>query len=248
MTFDEYINNPAGAKNAVISHREMYRALYSEKLDKIYVREGGDIDFFVYKSKADYLVHIKVPSEVIPKFYYDVVIQFSPKSGVGELSRSVKDYEAHFYSNDPAFVFTFAHAFLKNDLFIKDLIPKMSKLAVKRDAKERNPANQVGYVKSLYFAYLIMENKNLFSKARLDSMAKPYSKKEFLPTVMDADEKVQLRMEAKPEKEKKRKREERQSDDGNHNSTPTPMTGVVSRTKKTATIGRTKRVGRTKRI
>ena len=41
MTFEEYINNPMGVKNAVISHREMYRKMYMEKLDKIMMREVG---------------------------------------------------------------------------------------------------------------------------------------------------------------------------------------------------------------
>ena len=64
-TFDQYINNPQGMKNAVISHREMYRAMYSAKLDAIYVRESGKIDFIVYKSKKDYIIHMKIPSEAI---------------------------------------------------------------------------------------------------------------------------------------------------------------------------------------
>ena len=34
MTFDEYIQNPMGIKNAVFSHREMYRELYKNKFNK----------------------------------------------------------------------------------------------------------------------------------------------------------------------------------------------------------------------
>ena len=51
MTFDEYINNPMGVKSAVISNREMYRKMYTEKLNKIMVREVGKIDYQLYKSK-----------------------------------------------------------------------------------------------------------------------------------------------------------------------------------------------------
>ena len=51
MTFDEYIQNPMGKENAVISNRNMYRILYSEKLDKILVREAGNIVYKLYKEK-----------------------------------------------------------------------------------------------------------------------------------------------------------------------------------------------------
>ena len=45
MTFDEYINNPMGIKSAVISNREMYRKMYTEKFDKVMVREVGKMDY-----------------------------------------------------------------------------------------------------------------------------------------------------------------------------------------------------------
>ena len=35
MTFDEYIQNPMGKENAVISNRTMYRNLYVGKLNNI---------------------------------------------------------------------------------------------------------------------------------------------------------------------------------------------------------------------
>ena len=251
-TFDQYINNPAGMKNSVISHREMYREMYAKKLDAIYVREKGDIDFIVYKDKKDYILHIKVPSEAIENFYYDVVVQFSPPNNVAELSRDIKGYLVHFYSNDPAFVYTFAHAFSKNNLFIKDLAPRMSKQALKERAKEKNPDDQIGYVKSLYFAYLIMVNKNLFAKIRLDSMSVPYDKKKLLDDVMDADEKIQLRQEAVPAGKKKKKDEKqlpREQDDAEDRKVPkTPSSFGIKRTKTTASTNRVGRVKRSKRI
>ncbi len=43
MTFDQYINNPMGIKNAVFSAREMYKELYTKKLNVILVREVGKV-------------------------------------------------------------------------------------------------------------------------------------------------------------------------------------------------------------
>ena len=75
MTFDQYIQNPMGIANSVMSNREMYRSMYSMKLDAIMVREMGKIDYKLYKDKNSYYAYIKVPSEVVEKFYYDVVIE-----------------------------------------------------------------------------------------------------------------------------------------------------------------------------
>ena len=70
MSYDQYIQNPMGVANAVISNRNMYRELYMTKLDKLLVREMGKIHYTLYKSKSKYYVYIKIPSEVIEQFYY----------------------------------------------------------------------------------------------------------------------------------------------------------------------------------
>lgn len=194
MTFDQYIQNPMGKANAVISNREMYRNMYSMKLDIIMVREMGKVDWFLYKDskKEAYYAHIKVPSELVEKFYYDVVIEFTPAEDM-KPSKDLTNYTAKFYSNDPSFVFTFAHAFIKNGVFINQFKDKMSKEAVKNNAKVKNPMNTVGYVKSLYFAYLIMKRNNLFAKVLYTNK---YDEKYVKSTIMQADEKISLRQEA----------------------------------------------------
>ena len=130
MTFHDYIQNPMGRENAVISNRTMYRNLYQDKLDKILVREAGKIDIKAYHVGKRYICYLKIPSEVVDKFYYDVLIEFRPPKGIlpeADLSK----YLVRFYSNDPSFVYTFTHAFVKNDLFFKDFENKMSKKAIR---------------------------------------------------------------------------------------------------------------------
>lgn len=204
MTFDQYIQNPMGIANSVISNREMYRNMYMLKLDTIMVREMGKIDYHLYKDKGKdrYYAHIKVPSEVVEKFYYDVVIEFIPQKGA-KPSKSLKDYYVRFYSNDPAFVFTFAHAFIKNKMFIMEYTDKMSKEAVKKKAVTKNPMDTVGYVKSLFFAYLIMKRFNLFEKILYIDK---YNEKHVKQNIMNADAKIALRTEAGQELSTKEKR------------------------------------------
>ena len=149
MTYDQYIQNPMGRKNSVFSGREMYRDRYTQKWDAIRLRENGDIAFQLSKTKTDYFVYIKIPSEVVPKFYYDVVIRFYPPKdrAAVQMERTLSNYNVQFFSNDPSFVFTFAHAFKKNNMIITDLNQRMSKLALRQVAKERNSQDQVGYAK-----------------------------------------------------------------------------------------------------
>lgn len=203
MTFDEYIQNPMGKENAVISNRSMYRNLYQEKLDKILVREAGKIDIKAFHVGTRYICYLKIPSEVIDKFYYDVLIEFRPPKKK-LVDTNLKNYYVRFYSNDPSFVYTFVHAFVKNNLFIKDFENKMSKKAIKERGKEKNPADQVGYVKSLYFAYLIMIKRGYFSKTKY---VDKYSKSSLDREIEHADKKIKDRQEAREKKSKDRKKE-----------------------------------------
>lgn len=191
MTFTEYINNPMGRKNAVISNREMHRTFYTEKFNKILLRENGNIIYALYTDADNYYIHINIPSEVVKNFYYDVLVKFSPPSKVST-DKNLESYNVQFFSNDPAFVYTFAHSFIENKLFITDLEDRMSKEAVKKIAKEKNPKNEVGYVKSLYFAYLYMKAKGLFNKSMYNKN-NTWKKKDILNKVMYASDKIEAR-------------------------------------------------------
>lgn len=248
MTFDQYINNPMGVKNAVFSGREMYRSLYIEKLDKILVREVGKVKYRLYKNKDKYYVYMKIPSEVIPNFYYDTVIEFfTDKIGV-KSSNSLKEYYIKFYSNDPSFVYTFAHAMLKNDLFIKELVPRMSKEAVKKVAKEKNPKMEIGYVKSIYFTYLLMKNYGLFNKIVFNNESEKFDLKEILSLIEHADIKIEKRQQAQRDisKEKKiNKKKEKNIDNSNKNmSYNSNISNKIGKTKNVKKIGKINNIKR----
>lgn len=206
MTFDQYIQNPMGIANAVFSNRDMYRRLYAQKLNKILVRELGHIDYTLYKSKSKYYVYMKIPSEVIENFYYDVVIEFYEPKDKKLIDSTLKNYNVRFYSNDPSFVYTFAHAFMKNKIFINELKSVMSPEAIKKAAVEKNPYNQVGYVKSIYFTYLIMIRENLFNKLKY-ATAKEVDWKRLNRTITPANIKIAERQDAAKDKAEKRKKD-----------------------------------------
>ena len=208
MTFEQYILNPMGKNNAVLSGvvREALRTDYTKRFNNILLRENGKINYYLYKDSKNncYYALIKIPSEVIKNFYYDVVIKFFTDEKITENGRNLEKYYVQFFSNDPAFVFTYANTFLNNGLFIKELSSKMSREAIKRKAKEKNPQDLVGYVKSLYFAYLFMKQRGLFKLVQFDS-AEEFNINNLLFQIENADTKIRKRQEEEEKRDKRKK-------------------------------------------
>lgn len=193
ITFDQYILNPQMKSNAVLNAkaRETIRGDYTNRFNAIMVRERGRVDYILYRDEKTnrYFAHFKIPSETIEKFYYDTVLEFYADENITNTQDLMK-YYVKFYSNDPAFVYTHAHAFASNDLFIEELTSKMSKKAIRIEAKEKNPYNQIGYVKSIYFAYLSMISKGLNNIDRFKAECKKFSKSSLVSSVENADKKI----------------------------------------------------------
>lgn len=250
MSFDKYIDNPSGGAS-VITNRNMYKDMYKSKFDRVLLRESGKIEWKAYytnDSQDSFYIYMKIPSEVIEKFYYDVVIRLYTTENKKKSNANLREHAVEFYSNDPAFVYTFAHAFNKNNLFIKDLESKMSKTALKDAAKVKNPKDNVWYVKSLYFAYLTMERYHLFNRSILNQNGKKYNKKDLLSQITHATEKIEARQQAqqKLDKEKtKAKKIERKDTDLQSKHTKTSNIVKTSIVSKTSRI--TNRVKTTKR-
>lgn len=241
MTFDKYIDNPSGG--AVFANRNMYKDMYKKKFGNVMVKENGKINYSLYTANDgidSHYVYLKIPSEVVPNFYYDVVIHLFTKKNEYKNEATLRRYTVEFYSNDPSFVYTFAHSFKKNGLFIDDLSPKMSKLALKDKAKVRNPKDEVWYVKSLYFAYLAMEKYNLFSKPMFTGCDK-YRKDKLLNKITLADTKVADR-QREGERVAKEKRQELEKE--KREKRVARNLGVSTQNSKTTNITKTSKVSR----
>lgn len=252
MTLEQYIANPMGKSNAVLNSvaREAMRSNYKSRFDALMVREKGNIKYKLYydEKKNRYFAHIKIPSETVEKFYYDTVIEFYTDSNVEEAGTNLLKYYTKFYSNDPAFVYTYAYVFSHNELFIEELKSKMSKKALKDRAEEKNPSNQVGYVKTIYFAYLFMSSKGFFLQNGFKAQAEKFVAKDLVRDVMDADTKIGDREAegAKQQKAKKRKKDTEKREEQN-TSKKTNSSKIISKTKVTSKIGGTKTTKMVKR-
>lgn len=209
MTYRDYISNPMGKSNAVLNSiaRESIRSDYKKRYDSIMLREKGHITYNLYRDekKNIFVAYLRIPSETIEKFYYDVVLKFNAHQDIENAGRNLELYDIHFFSNDPAFTYTYAYVFYHNDLFIKELKDKMSEKAIKEKAHLKNPGQNVGYVKTLYFAYLFMKEKNLFSRDIFDMQTAQLNFDDLKRNISNADDKIDSR-QREGEKKKTRKK------------------------------------------
>lgn len=253
MTLEEYISNPMGKNNATFTPliREAMKNNYKAKFDNVMLREKGKMGYYLYRDRSNntYYIHLKVPSETVPNFYYDTVFKFFTTSdndtGGG---KNLEKYDVQFYSNDPAFVFTHAHTFMEKGLFLNELAIRMSKEAIKNKAVEKNPNDSVGYVKSIYFAYLYMQERGLLKTISYLS-AENFNAVKLASMVMSADLKIALREEEEKKRDKRKKvvvDKDLAKKLNKYDLSDRAKSRIVTTTGKTSTIKKTKAINSTK--
>ena len=242
ITYSQYISNPMG--NRVMTNREVYRKLYSDKLDKLIVRENGNLPYYLFQDTKNnrFIAVIKTPSESVKHFFYDVVIEFTTDSDAIAGSTSLKDYHVRFYSNEPAFIYTFCYAFIQNKIFFTDMENKMNKIAREQQAVITNAKNEVGYCKSLYFAYLILELKNLFDKRVWGTQARAYDRHILQSLVEHTSAKAITRQQMLSDQRKEAKKFEAAKKIQPNEVTKTATHEPVARTRHTSKVGHVKRI------
>lgn len=213
LTFEEYIKNPSGKGSSINTSRDTTAQFYQTKYDAIVARDGL-VKYEVYRTASDvYYIHFHIPSNSTKGFTYDTVVEFTPNAEDPTASKgNLKSYLVRFYSNDPNFNFTHAHAYHTHGLIIPEFEKKLSLTVKTSKASTRNPDNAVGYVQSIYFAYLTMQKDDLFDKGILDRKATAGGANRFaknVPTYKDKDrEKNKFIEDQKRKSEPKNSREE----------------------------------------
>lgn len=207
MTFEEYINNPLESRMTAHT-REMIKIEYTNRLNAVLVRENNNIEFHLYTAKdGSYYMYIKIPSETVKGFTYDVVVRFKRPSKDPhkvDTEQSLTNYDVEFFSNDPAFVYNLEYTFKSRDMFVKDLTKRGSREALTTKPKVTNPNNVVYYCKTLYWAYLIGKQRGLFTKVRY---LEKYDAKRLFDMVEDSQDKIDKRQELGTSERKKKTRE-----------------------------------------
>ena len=243
-TYSNYIDNPGIIKGvSTNAQMKLIKADYKRRFDTVMVREAGEMAYYLYKDTREsnrYYAHLMVPSENTKGIYYDVVIEFSTDKPDVMLS-NLNMYNVRFFSNDPAFIFTYAYTFKHSGLTIDWLEKKMNRKALTDKPVIRNPRMQTGYVKSLYFAYYFMKLRRLFFAEEAWKTAKPLNKANVLKMIVDSETKLGDIRRVK-EIQKKIKEQERQD-----KAIIKDLTGYASDNVKIAkTVAKASKVGRIK--
>ena len=202
--------NPAGKGSAQISSRYTVKADLKKRYDKL-KEDGKEFELNVYGDEKTFVLVFKVPSEQKDEkdLRYDVVLELI--RGISGSSISLLRYYLRFWSNSPAFKFTYAHAAYKNGWIPKWLVSKTSRKSRVTAAKVRNPTDRMGFEKSIYFAILYLEENELFKVQYLTKLSKGLINKKFLESLvagMDEKEKeyninkIEKSLNKKIEKEK----------------------------------------------
>lgn len=198
LTLDEYGKSPAGKGN-VIGSQYLAQA-YKEKYNKVMLRVNGKIEHKFYTDTKSYFILLKVPSEVVPKFTYDVVFKFSPAQSTDTHSNSLKNYKVQFFSNDPAFIYTFAYVYNSHGILVDELLDKIPDEVIKTKPKERNPFGVINFAKILYFGFLYIRQHGFLEKHYYEESNLTIKRdKDFFKLIMDAATKAQLRIEGEKE-------------------------------------------------
>ena len=258
MTMEQYITNPMQSPIFTATMRESMRNSYIQKFNALLLREHGTINYFLYKDEENnkFYAYFKIPSEVIERFYYDTVIEFSADQNTREAGKNLFKYNVRFFSNDPSFVYSYAYVFHHKGLFIEEFADRMSKKALRDAAVEKNPTNQVGYIKTIYFAYLFMKLKSFNDIDKFKAQASVLNLDSLKGNLELADQKIGEREDAGAKlqkkkqiaKDKEKRAKERAANPDNklavkYTKTTGKIrsTGIVKPTKTISSIKKTKR-------
>lgn len=165
-------------KIPIKSIREEYRTRY----DKLSSEKA--FTHVVYKTSPGgrVIVHVKVPSETLEKFYYDVLLEVEGTPG----ARSLENCNVRFFSNCPSFVYTYAYIFYhlnadgtvskdnksggaiisllrrkipQDRLLMPGTEEKIGDAVLDNEPDTRNPHRLIMLDKSLYYAvFYLMDN------------------------------------------------------------------------------------------
>lgn len=200
---------------------------YRERYDRL-VASGKAFryDTYTVNPGSRVMVHIKVPSETVDDFYYDVLFEL----GAEKSATDFRDCDIKIFSNCPSFVFSVAYVFAHWDPDNKDkkskgkgmmidslkgklprdrmLVPGTEKSLGKEPVHEkpvvRNPMGIPLFDKSIYFAIFYMLDKIKFAQAMHNyhniSMVR------LMTTIDDFDKLMEKRKKAAARQAEKKKR------------------------------------------
>lgn len=195
------MKNPAG-KGAVIPGKDMFIQNFDYRYQVL--SKEKEFEMNIYTQGENVFYHILVPSEgEYRENKYDVIIKFKPEGLGSKLDKSYKQYNIEFFSNSPAFAYTYAYVAKLNELLINELYGKYDEKILNYPPTSRNPGLLFNYEKSIYFAckFILSDNQYLL-KSYVKSHGTKLTKKiiKEIKTLSQVEEEYQRESKMKDER------------------------------------------------
>ncbi len=201
ITLKSYLSNPTGKGSASVARRDIIKRDLEKRYYVLYKSAKDKFKLKVYlDSQGNYYHHFKIPSEYYHSkgLSYDVVIKFNIPNNGGKLDYTLSRYQLSLFSNSPNFLFTYAYVYNQDGNLIPFLNRKIGQKALTERPRQRNPNEDHGFEKSVYFAILyIRDNPKLINKNALD--AKKLVISTFTDKIMSCHQKLKEYKEKKAE-------------------------------------------------
>lgn len=201
ITLRSYLRNPTGKGSASVARRDIIKRDLEKRYYVLYKNAKDRFKLQVYlDSQGNYYHHFKIPSEYYHSkgLVYDVVIKFNIPDNGGKFDYTLAKYQLSLFSNSPNFMFTYAYVYNQDGNLIPFLNRKIGQKALNERPKQRNPNEDHGFEKSVYFAILyIRDNPRLINKNALD--AKKMVISSFTDKIMSCNQKLKEYKEKKAE-------------------------------------------------
>lgn len=188
MTFQQFLQNPTGPYSSFFGKRENIKMDLEQRFyELLKSAKNQNFEHDIYRDGNDYYFALKIPSEKYKKIEYDVVIRMYPKETAVIAENTLLNYNIQFFSNSPAFVFTYAYVSNKDKMLINFLSSKLGSKALTDPPSVRNPVEIYGFEKSIYFSLLYIKHMNLHVKSALPVKVKKFNKSSIINNCKHAD-------------------------------------------------------------
>lgn len=251
MTIQEYLTNPAGKGSSVLGDQSIIKEKYEEEAQSL-ISSGKGIPN-EYSLRKRYLIfHYQIESKSGSKYgtglHYDILIQIDTKTYDLDTTK-LGDMEFQVFSNCPSFLYTYANLFNKKKLLIEWTKKLYDKDTLRKTAKERNSYGIIGYERSLYITLLLINYVygKFYAKDMMQAATAISSPDTLVYKIQSQTQMRRSFSDAKDLYKKNQalansqsiKREKRTGDDVSDLSR---VSSVVSKTKKTQTVKKSKKI------
>jgi hypothetical protein len=205
MKIADFITNPTGVGSAQVYGRGAIRASLEARYKTLV---GGKTKFEVFayspdKNNARRVYHVRVPSETIPGFMYDIVLDVI--GGYGSKTAFLNS-DVLVFSNSPSWLFTYAYVANKVGLSIPWLNAKIGRTAIETAPSVTNPPESLGFEKTTSMAVMHVINGEFFRNSVLSP--KPLTQRSIIARIPDVERILSDREKAETRLRKQREREE----------------------------------------